>query len=75
MSKIVSLYYDRYRESLEKRKRLLYTHKFNFEKDEYINLEDRSAFFIDIDEKDEYQRKIVKNAFFYWFFGSPGTDT
>ena len=61
ISKIVSLYYDRYRESLEKRKRLLYTHKFNFEKDEHINLEDRSAFFIDIDEKDEYQRKIVKN--------------
>ena len=61
ISKIVSLYYDRYKESLEKRRRILYTHKFNFEKDEYINLEDRSAFFINSDEKDEHQRKILKN--------------
>tara|TARA_Y100001935_G_C17304322_1_gene511278 strand:+ start:112 stop:2079 length:1968 start_codon:yes stop_codon:yes gene_type:complete len=59
--RIVNLYYDRYTDSLKKRKRFLRWHKFNFDTVEYIDLNVRSDFFNDEDEKDEYQRKIVKN--------------
>jgi carboxyl-terminal processing protease len=57
----VDLYYQRYIESLNYRKQILNTHDFNFEKDEYIELESREQYFTDNDSKSNYQRKIIKN--------------
>ena len=43
----VDLYYQRYKESLNDRRRILNTHVFNFEKDEFIQLKSREQYFRD----------------------------
>ena len=57
----VDLYYQRYKESLNDRRRILNTHVFNFEKDEFIQLKSREQYFKDEKAKNNYQRKIIKN--------------
>ena len=57
----VDLYYQRYKESLNDRRRILNTHVFNFEKDEFIELKSREQYFKDEKAKNNYQRKIIKN--------------
>ena len=57
----VDLYYQRYKESLNDRRRILNTHVFNFEKDEFIELKSREQYFRDEKAKNNYQRKIIKN--------------
>ena len=57
---IITLFYERYEETLHIRKDLLWFHKFNFEKDEYIKVK-RTDYFSTISEKQEFNRKILKN--------------
>lgn len=57
----VDLYYQRYIESLNDRRRILNTHVFNFDKDEFIELKSREQYFKDEKAKNNYQRKIIKN--------------
>ena len=57
---IITLFYERYEETLRIRKDLLWFHKFNFEKDEYITVK-RTEYFSTISEKQEFNRKILKN--------------
>ena len=54
-------FYDIYEESLRVRKNLLNKHKFDFEKIEYVGLENRVDYFINEDERKDFYRKIVKN--------------
>ena len=54
-------FYDIYEESLRVRKSLLNKHNFDFEKIEYIGLENRDDYFINEDERKDFYRKIVKN--------------
>ena len=54
-------FYDIYEESLRVRKRLLNKHKFDFEKIEYVGLENRDDYFNNEDERKDFYRKIVKN--------------
>ena len=54
-------FYDIYEESLRVRKSLLNKHKFDFEKIEYVGLENRVDYFINEDERKDFYRKIVKN--------------
>ena len=54
-------FYDIYEESLRVRKSLLNKHKFDFEKIEYVGLENRADYFINEDERKDFYRKIVKN--------------
>ena len=54
-------FYDIYEESLRVRKSLLNKHKFNFEKIEYVGLENRDGYFNNEDERKDFYRKIVKN--------------
>ena len=58
---VVDLYYVRYEESLKTRRKYLNTFVFNFNKSEAINLKPRDTFFLDISEKQDYQRRIIKN--------------
>ena len=54
-------FYDIYEESLRVRKSLLNKHKFDFEKIEYVGLENRNDYFNNEDERKDFYRKIVKN--------------
>ena len=54
-------FYDIYEESLRVRKSLLNQHKFDFEKIEYVGLENRDDYFNNEDERKDFYRKIVKN--------------
>ena len=54
-------FYDIYEESLRVRKSLLNKHNFDFEKIEFIGLENRDDYFINEDERKDFYRKIVKN--------------
>ena len=54
-------FYNIYEESLRVRKSLLNKHKFDFEKIEYVGLENRVDYFINEDERKDFYRKIVKN--------------
>ena len=54
-------FYNIYEESLRVRKSLLNKHNFDFEKIEYIGLENRDDYFINEDERKDFYRKIVKN--------------
>ncbi len=57
---IIELFYQRYEETLLIRKDLLWSHKFDFEIDENIKVK-REDFFSSISEKQEFNRKILKN--------------
>ena len=54
-------FYNIYEESLRVRKSMLNKHNFDFEKIEYIGLENRDDYFINEDERKDFYRKIVKN--------------
>ena len=54
-------FYSIYEESLRVRKSLLNKHNFDFEKIEYIGLENRDDYFNNEDERKDFYRKIVKN--------------
>ena len=54
-------FYDIYEESLRVRRSLLNKHKFDFEKIEYVGLENRDDYFNNEDERKDFYRKIVKN--------------
>ena len=54
-------FYNIYEESLRVRKSLLNKHNFDFEKNEYIGLENRVDYFNNEDERKDFYRKIVKN--------------
>ena len=54
-------FYNIYEESLRVRKSLLNKHNFDFEKIEYIGLENRDDYFNNEDERKDFYRKIVKN--------------
>ena len=54
-------FYNIYEESLRVRKSLLNKHKFDFEKIEYVGLENRDDYFNNEDERKDFYRKIVKN--------------
>ena len=58
---VVDLYYLRYEESLNKRRQYLNDFEFNFNKTEGISLKPRASFFLNIAEKQDHQRKIIKN--------------
>ena len=57
----ISLYYERYEESLKDRRKILNSYDLNFEKDEFIELKTRDQYFINAEAKLNYQRKIIKN--------------
>ena len=61
LKEIVELYYKRYEESLEMRREYLNSHQFNFNVKEEINLKSRGDFFLKIEDKKNYQRKVIKN--------------
>ena len=58
---VVDLYYSRYEESLKTRRHYLNSFEFNFNTSEAINLKPRDSLFLSIAEKQEHQRKIIKN--------------
>ena len=61
LKEVVDLYYQRYEESLKTRRQFLNNYEFNYNKSEQINLKPRDSFFQNIQEKQDYQRRIVKN--------------
>ena len=61
LKEVVDLYYQRYEESLKTRRQFLNNYEFNFNKSEQINLKPRDSFFQNNQEKQDYQRRIVKN--------------
>ena len=58
---VVDLYYLRYEEALKTRRQYLNNFDFNYNKIEKINLKPRDSFFQNEEEKQDYQRRIVKN--------------
>ena len=58
---VIDIFYQRYEESLKKRRELLTNHNFDLNIDESIKLNDRERFFKSRDEKTTYLRKLVKN--------------
>jgi carboxyl-terminal processing protease len=58
---VIDLYYLRYEESLKTRRKYLNNFEFNFNKNEKINLKPRDSFFQNKKEKQDHQRRIVKN--------------
>ena len=58
---VVDLYYLRYEEALKTRRQYLNNFDFNYNKIEEINLKPRDSFFQNEQEKQDYQRRIVKN--------------
>ena len=58
---VIDIFYQRYEESLKKRRELLTNHNFDLNIDESIKLNDRERFFLSSDEKTTYLRKLVKN--------------
>ncbi len=61
LKEVVDLYYQRYEESLKTRRQFLNNYEFNYNKIEQINLNPRDSFFQNKQEKQDYQRRIVKN--------------
>ena len=61
LKEVVDLYYHRYEESLKTRRQFLNNYEFNYNKSEQINLKPRDSFFQNNQEKQDYQRRIVKN--------------
>ena len=61
LKEVVDLYYQRYEESLKTRRQFLNNYEFNYNKSEQINLKPRDSFFQNKQEKQDYQRRIVKN--------------
>ena len=61
LKEVVDLYYQRYEESLKIRRQFLNNYEFNYNKNEQINLKPRDSFFQNKQEKQDYQRRIVKN--------------
>ena len=61
LKEVVDLYYQRYEESLKTRRQFLNNYEFNYNKSEQINLKPRDSFFQNNQEKQDYQRRIVKN--------------
>lgn len=58
---VIDIFYQRYEESLKKRRELLTNHNFDLNIDESIKLNDRERFFTSSHEKTSYLRKLVKN--------------
>ena len=58
---VVDLYYSRYEESLKIRRQYLNDFEFNFNKTEGIDLKPRASFFLNMNEIQDHQRKIIKN--------------
>ena len=58
---VIDIFYQRYEESLKKRRELLTNHNFDLNIDESIKLNDRERFFLSSEEKTTYLRKLVKN--------------
>lgn len=58
---VIDIFYQRYEESLKKRRELLTNHNFNLNIDESIKLNDRERFFKSRNEKTTYLKKLVKN--------------
>ncbi len=58
---VIDIFYQRYEESLKKRRELLTNHNFDLNIDESIKLNDRERFFTSSHEKTTYLRKLVKN--------------
>ena len=58
---MVDLYYQRYEDSLKTSLQYLNNFEFNYNKIELIILKPRDSFFQNKQEKQDYQRKIVKN--------------
>ena len=58
---VVDLYYIRYEESLKIRRQYLNDFEFNFNKTEGIDLKPRASFFLNINDVQDHQRKIIKN--------------
>ena len=65
LKEVVDLYYQRYEESLKTRRQFLNKYEFNYNKSEQINLKPRDSFFQNKQEKQDYQRRIVKNELIY----------
>ena len=61
LKEVIDIFYQRYEESLKKRRELLTNHNFDLNIDESIKLNDRERFFLSSDEKTTYLRKLVKN--------------
>ena len=59
--KSVEKFYQRFNESISYRMKLLKSYSFDLNKDEYIFLNSRDSYFINKDEKNDYQRKYLKN--------------
>tara|TARA_B100000676_G_scaffold73870_1_gene73592 strand:+ start:1410 stop:3362 length:1953 start_codon:yes stop_codon:yes gene_type:complete len=59
--KSVEKFYQRFNESISYRIKLLRSYNFDLNKDEYIFLESRESYFINKSEKNDYQRKYLKN--------------
>lgn len=58
---VIDIFYQRYEESLKKRRELLTNHNFDLNIDESIKLNDRERFFKSRNEKTTYLKKLVKN--------------
>ena len=58
---IIDLFYIRYEEALQTRKDLLWSHKFNFEIDEYLP-QDPAYYFDNYTEMEDFNRKFLKNS-------------
>ncbi len=61
LKRSVEKFYKRFNESISYRTKLLKSYNFDFEKNEYIFLESREDYFISLSEKNDYQRKYLKN--------------
>jgi carboxyl-terminal processing protease len=58
---VIDIFYDRYEESLKKRRELLTNHNFDLNIEESIKLNDQERFFKSRNEKTTYLKKLVKN--------------
>ena len=59
--KSVEKFYQRFNESIMYRITLLKSYNFDFEKDEYIFLKSKENYFLNKVEKNDYQRRYLKN--------------
>ncbi len=59
--KSVEKFYKRFNESIMYRIKLLKSYNFDFEKDEYIFLKSKENYFLNKVEKNDYQRRYLKN--------------
>ena len=58
---VIDIFYQRYEESLKKRRELLTNHNFDLNIEESIKLNDQERFFKSRNEKTTYLKKLVKN--------------